>query len=207
MQRVEYDADEQVYTFRDQNGKLYKGAPGEDYGLLTPVENIVTGTERVGAFDSESDEPRRLSTHLSSAPSTFYDILPATSITTTKSPVDKHFLTHRSQPSRSREPLAPRARFIDAVRRSALPKMQGVVHDLRRSVTSAHSKGHSDGESERHLLQGSTHLSRSSSFATTRSSAADADTLHRGSSHLNRSDSVATTRSGISVDTPMSVNH
>lgn len=51
MKRIGYDADTKVYTFRDRKGILYQGAPGADYGTLTPISN--TGvTARPGAFES-----------------------------------------------------------------------------------------------------------------------------------------------------------
>jgi hypothetical protein len=50
VKRIAYDADTQVYTFRDGKGKLYRGPPGEEYGRLTPIN---TGTiDRPDAFDS-----------------------------------------------------------------------------------------------------------------------------------------------------------
>lgn len=51
MKRIGYDADTQVYTFRDHDGKLYKGEPGANYGVLTPVECIAIESIREGAFD------------------------------------------------------------------------------------------------------------------------------------------------------------
>ncbi|KAG6857496.1 hypothetical protein H0H87_002121 [Tephrocybe sp. NHM501043] len=205
MKRIEYDADTKVYTFQDRDGKRYQGAPGEEYGVLTPVENVITGSSRVGAFYSESDEPPRPSARMGTTPSTFHDILPATLITTTKSPVDRNFLSHGPpQPSSRTEKLTPRSRFIDAVRRSTLPRMQEVVHDLRRSVISTRSKGQHPGESDRLLPKGSSDLSRSNSMVATRSDHSPG--THRRHSNLSRSDSVTTARSGISVDTPMSID-
>jgi hypothetical protein len=37
MQRVGYDADSQVYTFRDADGSYWESAPGNQYGHLTKV--------------------------------------------------------------------------------------------------------------------------------------------------------------------------
>jgi hypothetical protein len=37
FQRVGYDADTQVYTFKSPEGKLYESAPGNYYGELWPV--------------------------------------------------------------------------------------------------------------------------------------------------------------------------
>lgn len=39
MVRVGYDADTQVYTFRDTDGSLWEGPPGCEYGHLTKVAN------------------------------------------------------------------------------------------------------------------------------------------------------------------------
>ncbi|KAF8062376.1 hypothetical protein FPV67DRAFT_268316 [Lyophyllum atratum] len=181
MKRIGYDADTKVYTFRDRNGALYLGEPEAHYGTLTPVTET-GGSPRAGAF--ESDEPRMVSSVSSGEiPSTFHDILPANLITATTSPVDKS----RLSPTASRissggdgNAVSPRARFIDAARRSALPKMHGVVHNLRRSMTSTRRKGGAAGEDE--------------------------TLLRAGSSDLQRSASMATTRSSVSVDNPMSVN-
>ncbi|KAJ4374670.1 hypothetical protein N0V86_007543 [Didymella sp. IMI 355093] len=37
FQRVGYDADTQVYTFKSPEGELYESAPGNRYGELWPV--------------------------------------------------------------------------------------------------------------------------------------------------------------------------
>ncbi|KAG6872000.1 hypothetical protein C0995_014019 [Termitomyces sp. Mi166 len=189
MKRIGYDADTQVYTFQDRDGKLYKGEPGADYGVLTPVERITIGSTRAGAFDS--GQPRDSSSVSSdSVPSSFHDILPATSITSTKAPVDKPFLspiplTLSSEGGRS----ATRSRFVEAVRKSTVPRMQGVVHELRRSVTTARSKNHPAADSENLLPPGSSDLSRSMSMTSTRSDRSPENTeraLHRGSHDLSR---------------------
>jgi len=179
MKRIGYDADTKVYTFRDHNGTIYHGTPGADYGTLAPVAN--TGdTLRPGAF--ESDEPRQVSSvNPEDRPSTFQDILPANLITATTSPVDRSLLPPTSPKiSDDRDPASPRAQFVNVVRRTALPKMQGVVHNLRRSMTSIRRKGHGSQEDE--------------------------TLLRRGSSNLKRSASIATAHTGVSVNTPMLVN-
>ena len=38
MRRIAYDADTQIYTYRDADGSLWEGAPGARYGPLTRVE-------------------------------------------------------------------------------------------------------------------------------------------------------------------------
>jgi LysM repeat protein len=37
MQRIGYDADTQVYTFRDAEGRIWESAPGNRYGRLHPI--------------------------------------------------------------------------------------------------------------------------------------------------------------------------
>ncbi|KPM43296.1 hypothetical protein AK830_g3292 [Neonectria ditissima] len=39
MTRIGYDADEQVYTFRDSDGSIWESAPGNQYGRLTKVSD------------------------------------------------------------------------------------------------------------------------------------------------------------------------
>jgi len=39
MRRIAYDADTQVYTYRDRDGSLWEGAPGSTYGTLWPVRD------------------------------------------------------------------------------------------------------------------------------------------------------------------------
>ena len=68
--------------------------------------------------------------------STFHDILPAHHITTTSD------FTTSSLSEKSSSPVSPpktptsQQNFVKTVRKTLLPKMQGVVHNLRRSVTS-----------------------------------------------------------------------
>lgn len=49
MRRIAYDADTKIYTFRDSEGKLFNGPPGEEYGILTPVKKL-NAIARPGAF-------------------------------------------------------------------------------------------------------------------------------------------------------------
>ncbi|KAG5634658.1 hypothetical protein H0H81_001240 [Sphagnurus paluster] len=121
IKRIAYDADTRVYTFRDENGKLYQGAPGAEGGLLTPVSN--TETSRPSAFESEMPRSPNAQSKLTS----FHDILPANSITSVTSSEGKPPNTPRIAVDK-----APRAQFVGAVRKVALPSMQGVVHSLRR---------------------------------------------------------------------------
>jgi len=44
MTRTGYDADTQVYFYRDAQGKVYQGAPGNQYGVLRPGSSTVLTT-------------------------------------------------------------------------------------------------------------------------------------------------------------------
>lgn len=63
-------------------------------------------------------------------PTTFQDILPPELITTSSLSVNPSYAAKRSGSPKSS------SAFVAGVRKSALPKMQDVVHGLRRSVTS-----------------------------------------------------------------------
>ncbi|KAK0184499.1 hypothetical protein F5146DRAFT_1074820 [Armillaria mellea] len=121
FRRIGYDADTMRYTFTDRNGKLYRGEPGEKFGTLTPVA-ATTSSDRPGAFsDGNNSKVRESSGKL-----TFSDFLPPAAIA-----------SHLEQ---NLPVLPPSAHFNGAVR-TAIPKMQGVVQSLRRSITSAYAKG------------------------------------------------------------------
>ncbi|KAK0229787.1 hypothetical protein EDD85DRAFT_889535 [Armillaria nabsnona] len=85
FKRIGYDADTMRYTFTDKHGKLYRSAPGEEYGTLAPVAFSVS-TNRPEAF---SENPKVEST--SPAPKlTFSDFLPPSAITSASSSLDQH---------------------------------------------------------------------------------------------------------------------
>ncbi|SJL10114.1 uncharacterized protein ARMOST_13498 [Armillaria ostoyae] len=165
FRRIGYDADTKRYTFSDKRGKLYQSAPGEEYGTLSPV--VSTSTTRPEAFYSDRKKPK-VSVSTTPAAKTFHDFLPSSAITSPSSSSGRNSLS------------PPSARFADAARRTALPKMQGVVQSLRRSTTSAHKSGHSYDEEKRGLL-------RIPSTSTTASSVS--------ASTVGRSKSSATQRS------------
>lgn len=199
--RVAYDADTEVYTFRDSVGTLYKGAPGARYGVLTPI-NDSTGSTRRRAFNSGtqgmcatpflftenlcyllSDKRKGLPpVSPDDPPKSFHDILPSNCITAPSSPVDRpSFVTRASTLSNSPARTSMRVKFMETARKTALPKMQGVVHNLRRSKTTASSFSHTTSEEAKHLLR-------------------------RGLSTLTRSTSRATTFSSVSVEEPTDVS-
>ncbi|KAK0499161.1 hypothetical protein EDD18DRAFT_1461122 [Armillaria luteobubalina] len=126
FRRIGYDADTMRYTFADKNGTLYRGEPGETFGTLTPVAASATSMDRPGAFSdgNSNSKPRESSGKLA-----FSDFLPPNAMASASSSVEQRLPTP-----------PPKAHFNGAVR-TAIPKMQGVVQNLRRSITSAYTKG------------------------------------------------------------------
>ncbi|KAF9563809.1 hypothetical protein CPC08DRAFT_721383 [Agrocybe pediades] len=133
FKRIAYDSDTRRYTFRDREGVLYQGEPGEEYGTLRPVplEHSATEVSRPSAF-APTAKPLRRSTiatpETASSIRTFQDILPPDLIT--NSSLSGNLPAQASQ----------RSKMVDAMKKSTLPKMQGVVSSLRRSVTSMRRK-------------------------------------------------------------------
>ncbi|PFH53483.1 hypothetical protein AMATHDRAFT_1143 [Amanita thiersii Skay4041] len=86
MVRVAYDADTMRYTFRDmRSGQLYRSAPGEAFGTLYPVTEQLS---RPNAFAPDGPDNHRSHSTAQNPFTTFHDILPAHSITT--SPTKAH---------------------------------------------------------------------------------------------------------------------
>lgn len=56
MVRVGYDADTQVYTFRDTDGSLWEGPPGCQYGHMTKVADAPKPPSRMVNFDVEAGD-------------------------------------------------------------------------------------------------------------------------------------------------------
>ncbi|KAG6836129.1 hypothetical protein H0H93_011088 [Arthromyces matolae] len=140
-----------------------------------------TPSSRVGAFDTGESRSSPF-VDPGSASSTFHDILPSTSITSITAPVDKTLFSSALPSEQQRSFI--RSRFVDAVRKSAVPRMQGVVNDLLRSRTAGHTRPESnsdDADGERLLHQGGSDLDRS---LTTESDSGDTRRLLRGSSEL-----------------------
>ncbi|TFK31348.1 hypothetical protein BDQ12DRAFT_694275 [Crucibulum laeve] len=133
MTRVAYDADTAQYTFQDHTGVLYHAPPHTEYGPLTRVADI--SITRPEAFDTDGNKTQ-LFVEIDSPPpaATFQDFLPASAISSSSS----------STPT-SDERKNPKARFVSAVRKTGLPKMHGVVSNLRRSMTSAKKTGGMSG--------------------------------------------------------------
>ncbi|KAF9485658.1 hypothetical protein BDN70DRAFT_795490, partial [Pholiota conissans] len=133
FKRTGFDADTRRYHFRDSRGVLYQSEPEMEYGPLTPVESTRSAMDvvRPGAFLTSLSANQRTPS-LSppqSTPMTFHDILPPELITSsTLSDANEHRSRTSSKP--------PREKFVEAVKKSGLPKMQGVVNNLKRSVTS-----------------------------------------------------------------------
>ncbi|PBK61216.1 hypothetical protein ARMSODRAFT_965216 [Armillaria solidipes] len=127
FKRIGYDADTMRYTFTDKHGKLYRSAPGEEYGTLTPVA-FSASTDRPEAF-SYGEDPKPVES-ISPAPKlTFSDFLPPSAMTSATSSLDQY------------APSSPPSAYLTGAVRTALPKMQGVVQSLHRTITSAYTKG------------------------------------------------------------------
>lgn len=96
MTRVGYDADTQVYTFRDTDGSLWEGPPGCQYGRMTKVADAPkrsSDSDRdVVYIDVESGDP--VPSHNDAPPS--YDESEAT----------VPFLDHSTYTPREEEPMA-----------------------------------------------------------------------------------------------------
>ncbi|KAK0447280.1 hypothetical protein EV421DRAFT_1929356 [Armillaria borealis] len=113
-------------SFRLPEGFKRIGAPGEEYGTLTPVA-FSASTDRPEAF-SDGERPKIEST--SPAPKlTFSDFLPPSAMTSASSSVDQHL------------PAPPPSAYLTGAVRTALPKMQGVVQSIQRTITFAYTKG------------------------------------------------------------------
>jgi hypothetical protein len=110
--RIAYDADTGRYTFRDRAGHIYVAAPGE------PMKRLDRHSSSTSRPLFDTDKPRvRRSSDPGPPPQTFQEILPSDLISSAPPPP-------RTGPSK----------FIRAVRRTGLPKMQVVVRNLRRST-------------------------------------------------------------------------
>ncbi|KAK0184502.1 hypothetical protein F5146DRAFT_1074825 [Armillaria mellea] len=126
FKRIGYDADTMRYTFMDTHGKLYRSAPGEEYGTLMPV-----------VFSASMDRPAAFQVHggkrspkTSPAPRlTFSDFLPPSAMTSATSSSDQY------------APAPPPSAYLTGAVRTALPKMQGVVQSIHRTITSRYTKG------------------------------------------------------------------
>ncbi|KAK0199344.1 hypothetical protein DFS33DRAFT_1510168 [Desarmillaria ectypa] len=129
FRRIGYDADTMRYTFTDKHGNLYRNAPGEEYGTLMPV-TFSASTDRPGAFsDAENPKIEPSATTVPAPKLTFSDFLPPSAMTSASSSPDQNLTAP-----------PPKAHFNDVVR-AALPKMGGVMQSLRRTITSAYTKG------------------------------------------------------------------
>ncbi|KAJ7121007.1 hypothetical protein C8R44DRAFT_787189 [Mycena epipterygia] len=131
MKRTAYDADTARYTFCDREGNIYIGPAHEEYGSLTLVGKTSrppsSYNDRPHAFASSDSKPELLvDVEAQASGSTFYDILPAHLITSPSSA--ESTLTSPQETSAG-------TRFRDAVRKTALPSMQNVVNNVRRSAT------------------------------------------------------------------------
>ncbi|KAK0479224.1 hypothetical protein IW261DRAFT_1608132 [Armillaria novae-zelandiae] len=139
FKRIGYDADTMRYTFTDKHGKLYRSAPGEEYGTLMPI-TFSASTDRPKAFSDEKT-PKGESTG-PALKLTFSDFLPPSAMTSATSSLDQY------------APAPPPSAYLTGAVRTALPKMQGVVQSIHRTITSAYTKG-----SPKHVSAPTPHVS------------------------------------------------
>ncbi|KAK0229776.1 hypothetical protein EDD85DRAFT_972291 [Armillaria nabsnona] len=123
FRRIGYDADAMQYTFTDKHGNLYRSAPGEESGTVTPVA-FSASTDRPEAVSDGKVESSRTTLKL-----TFSDFLPPSALTSASSSLDQY------------TQALPLGAYLTGAVRTALPIMQGVMQSVRQSITSACSKG------------------------------------------------------------------
>ncbi|KAI6169076.1 hypothetical protein EDD17DRAFT_1525059 [Pisolithus thermaeus] len=110
IKRIAYDADSQRYLFRDRVGQLYQNEPGDEYGVLQPVECPIPPRRNVTIIGKHRD-PSLWEKQSDEIPKTFDDILPSNYITPAPS------LT----PSAEDELLLDSEEYPTAVRYEKLP--------------------------------------------------------------------------------------
>ncbi|KAF9224467.1 hypothetical protein BS17DRAFT_808178 [Gyrodon lividus] len=127
MKRIAYDADTQRYAFRDRSGQLFQSAPGEEYGILTPVSTPLPPRRSVTitVLDHTERHDPALRQWSKKPAKTFDDILPSDYITSAESGVPP------SPPNVFYDTLLSGEKFVQA----AIPKVQGVVDGVRRRST------------------------------------------------------------------------
>ncbi|KAJ6622785.1 hypothetical protein B0H10DRAFT_1909875 [Mycena sp. CBHHK59/15] len=167
MKRVAYDADTSQYTFRDREGNMFIGPVGADYGVLTPMNKSgpSESADRPDAFATGQYKPKpNLSVQVQDSGSTFHDFLPPHLITSPSS----------ANSTLSDSPFSggssASARFRNIVRHTALPAMQNVANNVRRSTTSARKPPQARDQEKDSLLRRGSQVSstskRSQSSAT-----------------------------------------
>ncbi|KAJ6588582.1 hypothetical protein B0H19DRAFT_1100175 [Mycena capillaripes] len=172
FKRIGYDADTARYTFCDREGNTYLGPAHEEYGLLTLVKKgsrpASSTDDRPHAFASDNSKPElsvEVPVHGGAGTTvTFHDILPPHLIASPSSAES----TLSASPLASSGETTTGARFRDAVRRVALPSVQNVVNNVRRSTTVRKPRPRDDEKAGlmRSRSQASK-LTRSDSSATT----------------------------------------
>jgi hypothetical protein len=148
MRRVGYDADTGKYTFVDENHAYYLGESGAEYGVMTAIEpddsifREPNDPSKVAPQDeltaSRCTDRPRLSVDTEGEPQTFDQILssiPVSSPTTAAvSPEDMK--PHHRRSASMPDPQTARTRFVTAVRKARLPRLQGAVRTLLQRTNS-----------------------------------------------------------------------
>ncbi|EAU83965.1 hypothetical protein CC1G_09847 [Coprinopsis cinerea okayama7 len=164
--RIGYDADTSQYIFKDKEGTLYKSAPGSRYGKLLPIidPNVKAAEERPEAFNDLDGEERCIPHSPrhpdEAAPRSFHDMLAPNQITspTTLPGEQQHQsgfggLAALVSPTNGRSsqdgagPSSAFAALTSPTFKAALPRVQGVMQSLKRSMSSASRRGRGGGTS------------------------------------------------------------
>ncbi|KAJ3504491.1 hypothetical protein NLJ89_g7908 [Agrocybe chaxingu] len=117
----------------------YQGEPDVEYGQLMPLSSAAASVDRVrpGAFapSHRSETLPPYPGHEAPTATSFSDILPPELITSSTLSGKQANKRSTSAFSSSNQNKAPREQLVDAARRTGMPKMQGVVSSIGRSMT------------------------------------------------------------------------
>ncbi|KII96127.1 hypothetical protein PLICRDRAFT_49022 [Plicaturopsis crispa FD-325 SS-3] len=191
--RVAYDADSGCYTFRDSSGKLWRGNPGEQYGVMHRVV-ARPSDRRLFADDPPRPKPQGKT---SSAPKTFYDIVQASQIASASQTRSRdlpayparnarpfHAYTHSRDSSSTSTSSSSSGRNAQTSP-NAFSKMQSLVQTaMRRSATFARRPVH-DQERAR-LIPSRANTFSSMASASPRGSQAPSRCPSSASSNISR---------------------
>ncbi|KAF5345303.1 hypothetical protein D9758_008455 [Tetrapyrgos nigripes] len=137
FQRIGYDGDTQESVFQDREGNIYRSSPGVPYGPLRQVSKPHQRNESSESNSNPFDDP---------PPYTPNPPTPPERLTLNVEPLPARFEDlpqHQFQPDPSAGDRFVEA--VEAVKKSAVPKLQGVVKNLRETVKS-HSRNSSRNE-------------------------------------------------------------
>ncbi|THU89375.1 hypothetical protein K435DRAFT_841865 [Dendrothele bispora CBS 962.96] len=134
FQRVGYDDETQEYVFKDREGNVYRSSPGVEYGPMTLVSKARKRRESSSSSETSGKDataPRRPSPTPDSPWPKRTEPIPRTF---------EELPKYEFEPDRTAS-----ERFVEAVKKSAVPKLQGVVKNVAATVKS-HSRNSSRNE-------------------------------------------------------------